>query len=393
MTPPPRAATYRGPVDTVSTAGPAPSGTRVPWRWPALLLDVGLPVALMVVGLAEVWVPFTSVLGEGSQAISSVVVVVTFLLLTVRRRWPVVGLAVLGAWLVTMLFVSGLVLFWGAFVPMVLAVFSLARYGRGRLPVRRGRSGGRDPAELRPLRRGAQRPRRDRLPLAGLHRGVVVRLRAQQVRAPGRGLDAARDRRGGGGCRAGDGCRRRRAHPDRPRAARRRRALGERDGGASRCGRAGGGRGRRGGAPGAGDGADDRQGGAGGDAARGGDPARDPRGAAGRALAAAGAGSAQRPGRRGARGRPRGRPGGRRTAAAAAGGPGPRGLPGGAGGPDQRAQARGHRPSRPAPGVARAGAGDRGGRRGSGRLRATRRGAGGTDWSGCASGSACTAAR
>ncbi len=85
-------------------------------------------------GLAEVWVPFSSVQGEGSAIASSICVVISFLLLTLRRRIPLIGLGVLASWMITVHFLSGLVLFWGGFAPMVLAVFGMARYGRGREP-------------------------------------------------------------------------------------------------------------------------------------------------------------------------------------------------------------------------------------------------------------------
>ena len=99
------------------------------------LADVLLATAVAAVGVAEIWVPFPSVAGDGSRWGSTVVVVATCAALVVRRRWPVGVLSV-----VALLFVAGLatgqlyVLFWGGFLPFAVAVFSAARYGLGREP-------------------------------------------------------------------------------------------------------------------------------------------------------------------------------------------------------------------------------------------------------------------
>ena len=98
-----------------------------------MLLDAGLATGLAVIGLAEVWVPFTSVQGSGSRAAVSVVVVLVTLPLALRRVLPLpTALAVLFSWPLAFLIVEMPVLFWGQFVPMVAAVFSVARHGRGR---------------------------------------------------------------------------------------------------------------------------------------------------------------------------------------------------------------------------------------------------------------------
>jgi len=99
------------------------------------LLDVGLAVLIGAVGVAEVWVPFQSVLGAGSKSLSTVVVVLVSAVLVFRRSWPL-GTAVvaLAVWPLIFTITPVLVLFWGQFVPMTVAVFSVARHGKGREP-------------------------------------------------------------------------------------------------------------------------------------------------------------------------------------------------------------------------------------------------------------------
>lgn len=99
------------------------------------VLDVGLAVGTAVVGVAEIWVPLPSVVGSGSQDLSTAVVVALATMLLFRRRAPLlVALCVLATWPVVFSITPILVLFWGQFVPMAIALFSVARFGRGREP-------------------------------------------------------------------------------------------------------------------------------------------------------------------------------------------------------------------------------------------------------------------
>ena len=101
----------------------------------ARLYDVGLAAALVAAGVAETWVPFSSRQGDGSLAATSGGVVVAGLALTQRRVRPLAaGLAVFGTWLVVVVVAPVYVLFFGQFVAMGVAVFSMARHGRGRVP-------------------------------------------------------------------------------------------------------------------------------------------------------------------------------------------------------------------------------------------------------------------
>ncbi len=99
------------------------------------VVDVSLVVALAAVGVAEIWVPFPSVLGEGSRVLSTVLVVAMVIPLLWRRARPLLSATVvLISWPIVFTIEPVFVLFWGQFVPMVIAVFSVARYGQGRQP-------------------------------------------------------------------------------------------------------------------------------------------------------------------------------------------------------------------------------------------------------------------
>ena len=99
------------------------------------LLDVVVAAFVVATGVAEIWVPFPSVLGEGSRLLSTSVVVLLGTTLALRRRWPLAtALVVLWSWPLVFAVEPLLVLFWGQFVPMAVALFSVARYGRAREP-------------------------------------------------------------------------------------------------------------------------------------------------------------------------------------------------------------------------------------------------------------------
>ena len=101
-----------------------------------ILHDALLASLVGLLGLAEIWVPLPSVQGDGSQGVSSVVVVALSIALAFRRRWALPSaLVTLLTWPVVFLVDPILVLFFGQFLPMVVAVFSIARHGRGREPL------------------------------------------------------------------------------------------------------------------------------------------------------------------------------------------------------------------------------------------------------------------
>jgi signal transduction histidine kinase len=99
------------------------------------LFDGALAVLIGAIGVAEIWVPFPSVMGAGSREVSTLVVVLVSATLAFRRRWPLATtLIVLFSWPVVYSITPVPVLFWGQLVPMAVAVFSVARFGRGREP-------------------------------------------------------------------------------------------------------------------------------------------------------------------------------------------------------------------------------------------------------------------
>lgn len=98
--------------------------------------DLALALAVATVGLLEIWAPLESAMGTGSRVVGTLGVALVAVLLTQRRSHPVSSVLVLAVWPVLMLASAGNVqiLFFGQLVPVVLAVYSLARHGQGRLP-------------------------------------------------------------------------------------------------------------------------------------------------------------------------------------------------------------------------------------------------------------------
>jgi signal transduction histidine kinase len=117
-----------------------PEQCRPPYREPVRtltprLFDVLLAGFVVAVGIAEIWVPFESRQGGGSAVTCTLGVVVSGLALTQRRNHPFgAGVAVILVPPVMWLVSPTYVLFFGQFLPMAVAVFSLARHGRGRVP-------------------------------------------------------------------------------------------------------------------------------------------------------------------------------------------------------------------------------------------------------------------
>lgn len=102
------------------------------WSW---ALDTALAFVIAAVGLAEVWVPFESVQGEGSSAASSIAIVLCGVALVFRRAYPLALVAVPATWVAVAIASGGdiQVLFFGQLVPMYFALYSGARYGTPRV--------------------------------------------------------------------------------------------------------------------------------------------------------------------------------------------------------------------------------------------------------------------
>jgi signal transduction histidine kinase len=98
-----------------------------------LAQDAALAAAVGVVAVAEIWVPLPSVMGEGSKPLSTALSLLACLALTVRRLRPLASaVVVLVSWPLVDAVQPTLVLFWGAFVPIVIAVYSVARHASSR---------------------------------------------------------------------------------------------------------------------------------------------------------------------------------------------------------------------------------------------------------------------
>ena len=91
--------------------------------------DALFAAALAVLGLLEIWVPLPTAGGQGSPISSTVLVLVVCGLLTVRRRWPVTTcVLIVCSWPAVNAVEPALTPWWGLFVPVIVAVFTVGRY-------------------------------------------------------------------------------------------------------------------------------------------------------------------------------------------------------------------------------------------------------------------------
>jgi signal transduction histidine kinase len=98
-------------------------------------VEVLLALVVCVLGLSEVWVPFSSRQGSGSGVSASVAVVLVAAALLWSRRRPLLSLCAFPTvWVLTALIAPTYLLFYGAMVPLEISVFMAARFGRGRAP-------------------------------------------------------------------------------------------------------------------------------------------------------------------------------------------------------------------------------------------------------------------
>ncbi len=87
-------------------------------------------------GLLELWLPLPSVIGGGFRTLATVVVILGAGLLVFRWVHPLaVCIALLSLFPAAHLLGPIPILFWGQFVTMAVAVYSVARHGRGREPL------------------------------------------------------------------------------------------------------------------------------------------------------------------------------------------------------------------------------------------------------------------
>lgn len=110
----------------------APSTTSGRWR---LAGDGALALLLLGLGMAEIWAALPSRGGSGSPLWTSVAVVLCTVPLALRRVMPVGVVAVVTVGIFALYAVVPLyLLFYGTFVPLAVAGFSVARYAQGRGP-------------------------------------------------------------------------------------------------------------------------------------------------------------------------------------------------------------------------------------------------------------------
>lgn len=99
-------------------------------RW-QLVVDAAICLAVLGSGLVELFVPLSSRAGDGSLLLSGTQVVVVAVALWWRRTRPLTSAAVAFSGLVaTDLLGPSYVLFYGQFVPIVVATYSVARHSR-----------------------------------------------------------------------------------------------------------------------------------------------------------------------------------------------------------------------------------------------------------------------
>ena len=97
--------------------------------------DVALALVVLLVALAEIWVPFESRAGTGDRGWSTLQVLILASALCWRRTQPLPAVVVAGFAMIAF-HAAGVayLLFNGQLVPLLLLTFAVARYGRGRDP-------------------------------------------------------------------------------------------------------------------------------------------------------------------------------------------------------------------------------------------------------------------
>lgn len=101
----------------------------------ARTVDALFVLLIILSAMAEVWVPLESRQGSGSQMEATVWAVIAGGALWWRRTHPIPAATVIaGALLIPHSFPPAFLLFFGQFVPLMIAAFSIARHAKGRGP-------------------------------------------------------------------------------------------------------------------------------------------------------------------------------------------------------------------------------------------------------------------
>jgi signal transduction histidine kinase len=102
--------------------------------WPRVV-DGFIAAAVLVAGLAEIWVPFESRQEDGDPVATTIQLVIVSMALLVRRVRPLsCTLVCYGSFLAFQLAGLSYITFIGQLLPLVLATFAVARYGTGATP-------------------------------------------------------------------------------------------------------------------------------------------------------------------------------------------------------------------------------------------------------------------
>lgn len=104
-------------------------------RWWPRLVDALISGVVLLVGLAEIWVPLESRSGDGSAAATTVQLIIVCAALLARRSNPLIcAVVVVAAFLGFASLGLSYVDFVGQFVPLMLAAFAVARHATGNGP-------------------------------------------------------------------------------------------------------------------------------------------------------------------------------------------------------------------------------------------------------------------
>ncbi|GAA4431930.1 histidine kinase [Georgenia halophila] len=102
-------------------------------RWWPRLVDALVAAVVLLSGLAEIWVPFSSRTGDGHLVASTLQVAALAAAVWFRRKRPLTAVAV-GSVAMVAFHAADVVhlLFYGQLLPLVLLSFAVARYGEGK---------------------------------------------------------------------------------------------------------------------------------------------------------------------------------------------------------------------------------------------------------------------
>jgi len=97
--------------------------------WRVLVFDAAPAVTMLVMGLVDLYAPLTDPYGDAPLHSAVFSIVVASLALLLRRRWPLLALAIaVSAVVIPTLLASVLLTLWGEFLVWVIAIYSVGRH-------------------------------------------------------------------------------------------------------------------------------------------------------------------------------------------------------------------------------------------------------------------------